>query len=133
MDYKKSTVNAFTVADQEVTADGLLHFDDGCVTGCSTKFQPGGTTVSLVRPGLYLVEFHATVVDATTAASVQLLRNGEPVPGTLQSSTANVSFATVVEVRPTCCAVDNCNRLAVQNSGDAATYQNANLVVVKLA
>lgn len=130
MNYKKSTVNAFTNASQVATPGSLLRFDDGQVTGCSMDFVPGSTTVVIEKPGLYLVEFHGTTVAAT---QTQLLRNNVPVPGTLQGGTTHTSFATVIEVPPSCCAVDNSTRLAVQNVGSAATYQNASLTIVKLA
>lgn len=124
MDYRKSSLNAYNTAAQTVVEDGLFVFPESKLTGCSIKFADGGSQVILDKPGLYFVFF-----ETDTAGAVALLKNGIIVPGT----EATRIFATLIEVPPSCCAVDNRTRLTVQNTGAAATYQDATLIVFKLA
>lgn len=124
MDHRKSSLNAFNTAEQTVVEDGLFVFPESNLTGCSIKFADGGSQVKIVKPGLYLVYF-----ETQTAGAVALLKNGVVVPNTESTRI----FATLIEVPQSCCSVDNTVKLAVQNTGAAATYQGANLLVIKLA
>ena len=54
-----------------------------------------------------------------------------------ESSTATtdintLNFATIVQVKPSCCAVDNQTSLTFINTGVAATYTNVSVTITKL-
>lgn len=138
--YRKSTLNAYTQSNQAVAANGLIPFANFKRTGESIRFN-GGTSVNIDKPGLYQVIFNGIVSETTTAGNVilQLHRNGIAVPGAIaeaQSGSAtdieNLAFATIIEVSPSCCCVDNDSVLTVVNTGVGATLANANITVVKL-
>lgn len=138
--YHKSTLNAVSVADQTVAADGYINFDRNAVLiGCAIDHTAGGNSVALTKQGLYDVQFNADILAAAAGAiTVQLVANGEPVDGAsatitaTETDTANVSFNSLLRLLPNCCAVDNTKSLQVQVTA-AATVSNANIVVVKLA
>lgn len=140
--YQKSTLTAYTVPSTAAAVNGVLAFANRQLTGCSIDFTAGGTTVVLDKPGLYLVEFNATVANQGTTGNItaQLQRNGVNVPGatatTASASTTDlrtIAFTQIVEVSPSCCAVNNDANLTIVNSGVAANYSNFNINIVKLA
>lgn len=137
--YQKSTLTAYTVPVTAEAVNGVLAFANRQLTGCSIDFTTGSTTISLTKPGLYLVEFNATVTNAGTTGNVvaQLQKNGVNVPGatatTSSTSTTVLTFTQIIEVNPSCCAVNNDANLTVVNTGVAANYSNFNINVVKLA
>lgn len=45
----------------------------------------------------------------------------------------NLAFSTIIQVRPTCCAVMNATNISVVNTGIASTVTNANIVITKIA
>ena len=106
--------------------------------GCDEQFTPNSSTVILKKPGFYSVSFNATGSTSATDGNMELqLYNGTtPVPGALaavQSAApadlGNVSFSTIIQVKPSCCAVDNTVKLSVISNGLAITLTEANLVV----
>ena len=140
--YQKSTLSAYTVPSTGSAVDGVLAFANKNLTGCSIDFTAGATTISLTKPGLYLVEFNATVANQGTTGDViaQLQKNGVNIPGAVATATSTsttdlrtVSFAYIIEVNPSCCVVNNDVDLTVVNTGVAANYSNFNINVIKLA
>lgn len=140
--YQKSTLTAYTIPSTAEAVNGVLAFANRNLTGCSIDFTAGATAINLTKPGLYLVEFNATVANQGTTGNVtaQLQRNGISVPGataTTASASAtdlrSISFAQVIEVSPSCCAVNNDASLTVVNTGVAANYSDFNINVIKLA
>lgn len=140
--YQKSSVDAYTQANQTVAAGIPISFANGTVTGCSIQFTPGSTSFKIVKPGLYLVNFSAFGVQAGTTGSlaVQMLRNGVSVPGALSAvnsssatDTEPLAFSKIVQVAPSCPAADNSAVLTFANTGVAATYNNVQVTIVKLA
>ena len=140
--YQKSTLTAYTVPSTAEAVGAILAFANRQLTGCSIDFTAGGTTVVLDKPGLYLVEFNATVANQGTTGNItaQLRKNGVDVPGatatTASASTTDlrtVTFTQIIEVNPSCCAINNDANLTVVNTGVAANYSNFNINVVKLA
>lgn len=140
--YQKSTLSAYTVSSTALDVDGVLAFTNKNLTGYSIDFTAGATTISLNKPGLYLVEFNATVANQGTTGDVvaQLQKNGVNVVGAVAKATSTsttdlrtVSFTTIIEVSPSCCVVDNDVDLTIVNTGVAANYSNFNVNVVKLA
>lgn len=142
--YQKSALNAFTRASQTVNAQSVVVFNNNApFTGCSISHAAGGGTVSLNKPGIYLVEFNADASSVATAGgtlTMQLTNNGVLVPSaeataTVAENTAivNLKFATIVQVLNSCNCINNDVDLTVINNGIQASLTNANIVVVKLA
>lgn len=44
----------------------------------------------------------------------------------------SLSFSTIIQVKPSCCAVDNNVNLTLVNTGVPATFSNVNVVITKL-
>ena len=140
--YQKSILDTYTTANTAVAVDGLLPLEqNNILTGCSITHVAGSTTVSLVKPGQYLVAFNADGTTSGTAGniSVQLYNNGVAVPGAISTAemdttidTGNVSFTKVISVKPSCCVIDNTANLTFVNTGVATLYTNINVNVIKL-
>lgn len=138
--YKKSTLRAYTDTTQVVAPNGLIPFANYKDTGCSIDFS-GGTSVKINKPGLYQVTFNGYVVEsaATGNIAVQLMNNGSKVSGAVAETNSsattdieNLSFATIIDVAPSCSCIDNDVVLTVLNEGVAASFGNANLTIIKL-
>ena len=132
-------ISAYTTTNQLVAIDGLLDFDTNRITtGCTVKHVDGTPAFTLTKPGYYYITFNGTITD-TAAGTVELLNGGVAVPGATASATVaattdehSVSFATIIRVLPSCCAIDNTTTLTVANTGIAATYSVANINITKL-
>lgn len=138
MNYNKSTLLAYSLADSTVPVNGNISFDNSQITGCSIKFSAGASQITLSCPGLYQVLFDADSVTGTGAVTAQLYRNGTAVQGAVSSSTltadetGNLNFDTIINVERTCCGGSD-TTLAVLNTGVEATYNNTSIIVIKLA
>ena len=120
----------------------------GVKTGCTNSLVQGasGETVTINKPGLYQVIVNADIL-GTAAGDVQLILErataanpqAQAVPGAEETVTAaagttyNVSFATLVNVLPSCPSVNNRVTLSVQMNTTAATISRANMNIVRIA
>lgn len=137
--YEKSSLNAAAVAAQSVAANAFVSFPiNNLLTGVAIKHPAGSSSVSLIR-GLYLVSVNADVVPAAAGnVGLQLLSTTESTSSVINGAESiadtavNISFTTLVRVRPSCCAVNNTTSLQVQATA-AATINKAAISVVKLA
>lgn len=135
-------VSAYTNTDVAVASSAAIPFNTNrFVTGCGNSHAAGTPTVTLRRPGFYLVSFDGDVLAgaSTGTVTVQLANNGTVVPGALQSQQASaegdaigLGFSTVVRVLNSCSCIDNTANLTILNTGLASTYTNAEINVVKL-
>lgn len=134
-------ISAYSLTDQLVAIDGLLDFDTNRIaTGCTVKHADGTPSFTLTKPGYYYITFNGTITNtAAGIVTVKLLNGGVAVPGAEASITTaattderSFSFATIVRVLPSCCAIDNTTTLTVANTGIAATYSVANINITKL-
>ena len=137
-------INSYTNTTLAALTNEALNFNINSVkTGCTVTHSPSSTTFSLNKPGFYFVTFNG--VGAATGATVgnivvQLQQNGVNVPGALasaESTTAltdvkNLSFSTIIQVKPSCCAVDNNVNLTFANTGIPTTFSNINVAITKL-
>lgn len=143
MNFKKSSLYAYNLASQTVTAGGPILFTNSNVTGCSIK-QATTSNSEIINPGLYDVSVSASVATTGTAGniSIQLFQNGVAVPGAI--STANstaatdveaVSFSVPIVINPNCCAVSNNlpTDLSVVVTGVSATVTNPIISIIKEA
>lgn len=131
--------------EQTIAANALLSFMANAVrTGCVATHSAGETTISLNRPGYYMVHFNADAVENGTAGNVkiQMQNNGVDVVGAeataysgADTDIVNLGFSAIVRVQPNCQAVSS-NVPAVLtfvNAGVASLISNAAVVVTKIA
>ncbi len=140
--YEKSSLNAAAISAQTVVANGFVEFPvKNLLTGIAIT-RSNDTSVSLMR-GLYLVSINADVIPAaagniglqllsTTESTSAVVNGAETVVTGATDTAVNLSFTTLIRVRPSCCAVNNVTSLQVQATA-AATINRAAITVVKLA
>lgn len=140
---EKSALNAASIAEQTVTANGFIEYPiNSLLTGTAITHPAGSTSVSLIR-GLYLVSVSADVVPAaagnvglqllaTTESTSAVVNGAQSVVTGAADTAVNISFTTLIRVRPSCCAVNNSTSIQVQATA-AATINNSSISVVKLA
>lgn len=133
-------INSYTITSQPVAVDDTLNFNvSRILTGCTVKHVDGSPSFTLTKPGYYYVTFNADVL-GTAAGDVtaELINGSTAVPGATATvtiavgETANIAFATIIRVLPSCAAIDNTTILTVLNTGVAVTYTNANINITKL-
>lgn len=133
-------INSYTITSQPIAVDDTLNFNvSRILTGCTVKHVDGSPSFTLTKPGYYYITFNADVL-GTAAGDItaELINGSVAVPGATATTTiavgetANIAFATIVRVLPSCAAIDNTTILTVLNSGVAATYTNANINITKL-
>lgn len=133
-------VNAYTNTSVAVASSAAIPFmNNRYVVGCGSRHTPGSETITLSRPGYYLVNFVGDMTAAAGEVSVQLYNNGVAVPGALGTATVdtagdlkNIGISSVVKVLGSCPCIENCANLTVNNTGLASTYSNAEITVVRL-
>lgn len=138
--FQKSSLVAATTRDLTVAANDNIIFDYNRLhTGTSVSHADGSSVVRLNSPGLYLVIFDGTFTIGTAgSATVQLYNKGVAVPAaedTVSGTTAvprGLHFATLIEVRPSCCAVSNDAALSV-GIDVPGVFSSAAITVVKQA
>lgn len=138
--YQKSTLNAFTTTSQTLLTDNNIAFDNnGVLTGCSITHAAGTPTIVLCKPGLYYVSFEADALPSTAGIiTVALQNNSVTIPGAITSVTGATTITTriildaIVEVKPSCCVIDNIKNLTFNNSGVEVAYTNATVSIIKL-
>lgn len=138
--YQKSTLDAVDVAEQVLVADSPIEFGlNNVLTGCSIKHTEGSPNIKLEKAGLYYVSFSADVAPtASGITNVYLTKNDVLVKGAeatflgVASVVNNIHFDGIIEVYPSCPAIDNNVNLQVILDV-AGTVSNANMVVIKVA
>lgn len=130
-------IESYTNTSQTIAPEGLLSFaTNDVLTGCTVLHSAGSTSFTLKRPGFYYVSFTGTgaITGATAGAiTVNLLKNGVALPGATATDIRTVNFSKIVQVLPSCCAINNTTTLTFQNAGLDTTYSNVNVVITKLA
>ena len=134
-------ISAYNSATQTVAIDGAYVFDTNRVaTGCTVSHTPGTSTFTLNKPGYYYITFNTTFTTETTGdATVELQNGGTAVPGATGTETVttagnvkSISFATIIKVLPSCCAVDNTATLTFVATGIALDATVAAVNITKL-
>lgn len=138
----KSVLDTYTLTDVTVATNGLLPLEQNyLLAGCAIVHFPGSTTITLQEPGLYLVNFDAegSTAGGTGGFTTQLYNNGVAVPGATSTSGATsttdietIGFSKVIQVKPSCCAIDNTANLTFVNTGADSIYTSITVNVVKL-
>lgn len=129
-----------SLAEQTLTSGSNINFDTNRVaTSCTAQHIAGSPSIVLNRPGYYYVSFN-TIAAATGAETepitVQLYNEEDLIAGATASEvslsttdTVNLSFSTIVRVRPSCCFVDNTGILTFKSTGVDATFTTPNVVI----
>lgn len=139
--YRKSTLNAFFTDSEAVEENGLFSFPVFKTTGTSVKFN-GGTSVSIVCPGLYHIIANVSGAAASGSGNltIQINRNGSAIVGTALTSFSTattdireITTGTIIEVLPSCASIDNTAVITVSNIGVDGDFIAGNLQIVKLA
>ena len=134
-------ISSYNSTTQTVDSGAAYVFDTNrIVTGCTVGHVAGTSAFTLNKPGYYYVTFNTTfTTEAAGEATIQLQNGGTPVPGatgtetvTTAGSTKSISFATIIKVLPSCCAVDNTATLAFVATGIALSATVSNVNVTKL-
>ena len=138
--YQKSVLDAYSSTTQTVAVNETIDFNNISVdTGCSIAYTAGSPTVTLRKPGLYYVSFTADMTPTGAGdITVSLFKNGTALPGATTTTTGVAATATrivlskVVQVLPSCPAINNITNLTFNNVGIAGAYNNVSLQVFKL-
>lgn len=137
-------IDSYSNTSQAVGAGSNISFAINSVqTGCTATHNEGSTTFSLNKPGFYFVTFNGTgAITGATAGNiiVSMFNNGTIVPGATasvaSSSTTDIrslSFSKLIQVKPSCRAVNSSTSLTFNNAGLATTFTNVNVVITKIA
>ena len=134
-------ISAYNSTTQTVDVGAAYVFDTNrIVTGCTVGHVPGTTTFTLTKPGYYYVTFNTTfTTEATGNVTVELQNGGTAVPGATGTETIttagdakSISFASIVKVLPSCCAIDNTATLTFVVDGVVIDASTAAVQITKL-
>lgn len=130
------------------TNDSILFNVDSIDTDCRVDHTSGTTAIEIDKPGYYMVSFNSfgyntgAVVEGTPYTGTytfQLFDKGVAVQNAIASASStadtdivNLSFSTIIQVRPSCRAIDNNAVLTVNYLGQEGTVNLANLSIFKL-
>lgn len=138
--YKKSSLDAVTVAAQVLAVGDVLEFNQNNVWTGRSIWHNGGASIRLLKAGLYLVTVDADVLGtAAGPVTLQLLNNNVAVPGAqatftaVAATTEHVSFSTLIHLPLSCCTYSTTSDNLTVSISAAATVTNAHIVVAKLA
>lgn len=136
-------INSVNVAEQTVAVDGNVIFDTdrvrtrACACGGWLQHDNGSGVFTLVRPGIYKVEFNANVTSAVVGdTTLAIESNGEVIGGTemdyvvaVAGDFQNVSASTLVVIQPY-----SSRSISVANlSADEVTVDDANIIITRIA
>ena len=130
------------------TNDSVLFNVDSIDTDCRVDHTSGTTAIEIDKPGFYMVSFNSfgyntgAVVEGTPYTGTytfQLFDKGVAVQNAVASASStadtdivNLSFSTIIQVRPSCRAIDNNAVFTVNYLGQEGTVNLANLSIFKL-
>ena len=127
-----STSSSVFTQNQPITFDTIRYKD------CRID-ESNSSTITITSPGRYYVFVGAAGLSGTTgtAFSIQLFQNGVEVPAvaatTSLATDTTMSFSTIINVRPSCCAISNTTNLqVVVISAQSGTLTNRNIVIFRL-
>lgn len=140
--YCKEILDTYTSTNTTVNENAAIPFEQNYITlGKSITHAPGTSVIQISCPGYYLINFNAegSITGETGAFTVQLFNNGIAVPGANSTSgstsTTNVEtigFSKIIQVKPSCCSINNTANLTFVNSGASSVYTTANLNISKI-
>lgn len=123
----------------EVVGNADVPFNRVMKSGCAERYEGNTNTLTLVKPGRYLVTASANVAlpDGGIVGSeirLAITANGASITGAEMASTPqvteamnNVATQTYIDVYPCCCKT-----VSLRNIGVAADVDNQNLTAVRV-
>ena len=111
---------------------------NGVRSSCGISHTAGSSTISITRPGVYIIDVTLDATSATAGTSqFSLYNNGTAIKGALATNTiatandvGNYNFTTAIRVLPSCYAVNNNAQLTLVNTGaNTAIVSNAAVVI----
>ena len=136
-------INSVNVAEQAVLVDGNVIFDTdrvrtrACACAGWLQHENNSGVFTLVRPGIYKVEFNANLTAPVAGdATLAIQSNGVTVGGTEMDATvavagdyANAGASTLIVVEPY-----TSRTVTVANiSAAAVTVDDANIIITRIA
>lgn len=136
-------IGSYSNTSQTVPSGGNISFDiNDTNTNCSVTHAAGTPIFVLKNPGRYFVTFNGTFAPVTADGgliTISLNRNNVGVPGATASCTApsstrinTLTFSKIIQVKPSCCSVDNTTTLSFANVSAAAVFTNVNVSIWRL-
>ena len=132
---------AYTTTPAVYEANAAIAFTDIRYRDCRISTATP-TSVRIVTPGRYFVEFHGVGASNTAASpfTVALYRNDVAIPGVVTTITSTaagdeqtLSLGTIINVSPSCCYVDNeVNLRLVVTSEEPGTLSSGNITIFRL-
>lgn len=132
---------AYTTTATAYETDAAIAFTDIRHRDCRIS-TASPTSIRIVTPGRYFVTFHGVGASDTAASpfTIELYRNDVAVPGVITTITSTaagdehtLSLATIINVPPSCCYIDNEVTLRlVVTSEEPGTLTSGNIVVFRL-
>ena len=127
-----STSSTIFTENQPITFSTIRHRD------CRIN-ETNGSTFNICTPGRYYVEVNITGLSGTagTPFSIQLFRNGVAIPAisteTSLATDTTMTMSTIVNVLPSCCAINNNTSLqVVVSSAQSGTVVDRNIIIYRL-
>ena len=127
--------------NKDLTENTAIPFDNVTIQKGCTAVLSAPATIQLNKCGVYAVHFDASVTSADAGTVTSTLYKAGVVQPQGQASAsltadgiANLAFDTLVQVRESnsCRCCDSPTVIQILNTGIAATYNNANIVVTKV-
>lgn len=135
-------LDTYSNTSQTVTTDSPIVFNiNRVLTGCTVTHSAGSTSISLNKPGIYMIHFNGDAAEGGTAGdiTVQLFVNGVLYPGAeatanslLITDIVNLDFETLVVVSPQFCNCGNSVTLTFIDTGVDAVFSNVEVIVTKI-
>lgn len=132
---------AYTTTPTVYETDAAIAFTDIRYRDCRVSTSTS-SSFRIVTPGRYYVAFHGIGASNTAASpfTISLQVNNVEVPGattTITSTAAEdeqtLSLATIVNVAPSCCYIDNeTNLRLIATSTEPGTLSSGNIVIFRL-
>lgn len=133
------------VYNQNVTVaqNATIPFANTSIAKGCTAVLSGTNTITLNKCGVYMVSFDAAAATTETSGdvTVQMTKNGVLQPQALTTANSaattdieSLSFVTLVQVpsNNSCRCCDSPVAISFSNTGVAATFTQANVVVTKI-
>ena len=140
-EYQKSLLDVYSVTSQTIGSGQVITYPNINIdTGCSIEFAPGTSSVQIVKPGVYQVEFEGVATaEEAGVVTIQIQRDGVNIPAATASVTyanttnlATLNVGTLIKVLPSCCAVQNHPVITIVNTGVGTVFNSAKLIITKL-
>lgn len=129
----------YSLNEQTVNANSDVVLNtNGVRSSCYISHTAGTSTITINKPGIYIISVNLDATSATTGTSqFSLYNNGTAVKSATATTTvatandiSNYNFTTAIRVYPSCQALNNNAQLSIVNTGaNAAIVSNVAVTV----